>query len=90
MSFEITVDGRPLPAEPGQTIAAVLLSGGMAAWRRTRFGDAPRGLFCGIGVCFDCLVMVNGRRSVRACLIEARPADVVSTDLGAGNGDEDR
>jgi hypothetical protein len=85
MSFEITVDGRPLPVEPGQTIAAVLHTGGMPAWRRTRVGDAPRGLFCGIGVCFDCLVMVNGRRSVRACLVEAQPGDAVSTDLGTGS-----
>ena len=90
MSFEITVDGRPRPAEPGQTIAAVLLAGGVAAWRRTRFGDAPRGLFCGIGVCFDCLVVVNDRRSVRACLIQARPGDLVSTDFDARNGTENR
>lgn len=90
MSFEITVDGRALPAEPGQTIAAVLLTGGIAAWRRTRFGDAPRGLFCGIGVCFDCLVMVNDRRSVRACLIEAQPGDVVSTDPDARNRAKNR
>jgi hypothetical protein len=90
MSFEITVDGRPLPAEPGQTIAAALLTSGMATWRRTRFGDAPRGLFCGIGVCFDCLVTVNDRRSVRACLIEAQPGDVVTTDLDAGNRAETR
>lgn len=90
MSFEITVDGRPLPAEPGQTIAAVLLADGIVAWRRTRFGDAPRGLFCGIGVCFDCLVNVNHRRSVRACLIEARPGDVVRTDLDAGDRAETR
>ena len=90
MSFEITVDGRSLPAEPGQTIAAVLLTGGMTTWRRTRFGDAPRGLFCGIGVCFDCLVTVNDRRSVRACLIEARPGDVVSTDLDARDDAENR
>ncbi|HKA69756.1 MAG TPA: (2Fe-2S)-binding protein [Actinomycetes bacterium] len=90
MNFEITVDGRPLPAEPGQTIAAVLLTGGMTAWRRTRFGDAPRGLFCGIGVCFDCLVVVNDRGSVRACLIEARPGDVVTTDLDARDRAENR
>ncbi len=78
--YEIVVDGRPLPAAPGQSVAAALLAGGIRSWRRTR-GGKSRGLFCGIGVCFDCLVTVNGRRSVRACLAEALPGDIVTTDL---------
>ncbi|MEU0571372.1 2Fe-2S iron-sulfur cluster-binding protein [Nonomuraea sp. NPDC005983] len=44
-----------------------------------RFGGRPRGLFCGIGVCFDCLVTVNGRPPERACLLEAEPGDAVTT-----------
>ncbi|MEV4896137.1 2Fe-2S iron-sulfur cluster-binding protein [Nonomuraea sp. NPDC055795] len=51
----------------------------MRSWRSTRFGGRPRGLFCGIGVCFDCLVEVNGRPAERACQLEARPGDEVST-----------
>ncbi|MBC6457527.1 (2Fe-2S)-binding protein [Actinomadura sp. HBU206391] len=82
--FEIRFDGRPLPALPGQTLGAVLFAAGVRSWRTTRENGRPRGLFCGIGVCFDCLVTVNGDPSRRACLIEARPGDVVTTQEGAG------
>jgi aerobic-type carbon monoxide dehydrogenase small subunit (CoxS/CutS family) len=80
----ITFDGRPVAAEPGQTIAAALVAAGVLAWRTTRNTGAPRGVFCGIGVCFDCLVTVNGQPSVRACLAEACPGDRVETQHGAG------
>lgn len=79
MVFEITVDGRPVQVAPGQTIGAALHAAGIVSWRTTRFGGRPRGLFCGIGVCFDCLISVNGAPSQRACLLEARPGDEVST-----------
>ncbi|MFJ2032528.1 (2Fe-2S)-binding protein [Streptosporangium sp. NPDC087985] len=83
--FEISVDGAPIPVIPGQTIGAVLHGAGIRSWRTTRIGGRPRGLFCGIGVCFDCLITVNGSPSLRACLTEARPGDRVSTREGAGS-----
>lgn len=79
--FEITVDGRRAPVVPGQTVGAALLAAGVRVTRRTRLGDRPRGLFCGIGVCFDCLVTVNGEPALRACLVEAQPGDVVTTGV---------
>jgi predicted molibdopterin-dependent oxidoreductase YjgC len=75
--FEITFDGRPIPVVAGQTVGAALTAAGIKSWRTTRIGGRPRGLFCGIGVCFDCLITVNDRPSRRACLVEARPGDVV-------------
>ena len=77
--FEITVDGRTVPVLPGQTVGAALFASGIRAMRRTPLSDRPRGLFCGIGVCFDCLVTVNGEPSLRACQVVARPGDEVST-----------
>lgn len=74
----ITFAGRPIPIEPGQSIGAALTAAGIRSWRTTRVGGRPRGLYCGIGVCFDCLVTVNGRRAVRACATEAHPGDVVT------------
>lgn len=71
------VDGEPVPGAAGQTIAGVLLAAGRREWRTTATGGAPRGVFCGIGVCFDCLVEVNGLRDVRACLRRAHDGDVV-------------
>jgi aerobic-type carbon monoxide dehydrogenase small subunit (CoxS/CutS family) len=75
----ISVDGRPVRCRAGQTIAAALISAGEVAWRTTRRTGEPRGLFCGIGVCFDCLVTVNGDGPLRACLVAARPGDEVRT-----------
>jgi D-hydroxyproline dehydrogenase subunit alpha len=75
----ITFDGQPVPVEPGQTIGAALYAAGLRGWRTTRVGGRPRGLFCGMGVCFDCLVTVNGEPDVRACLRVASPGDVVTS-----------
>ena len=68
----LSFDGRPLKAAPGQSIGAALAAHGITAWRSTRKGARPRGLFCGIGVCFDCLVTVDGAANQRACLVEVR------------------
>ncbi|MFI7243875.1 (2Fe-2S)-binding protein [Streptomyces qinglanensis] len=76
--LRITVDGRPVDGVAGQTVAGVLLAAGRTAWRRGPSG-AARGVFCGIGVCFDCLVTVNGDRDVRACLRRAADGDEVRT-----------
>jgi hypothetical protein len=72
-----TFRGRPIEAEPGQSVAAALWAAGIRSWRRSRIGDRPRGLYCGIGVCFDCLVVVNGVPGQRACLVVAEPGDVI-------------
>ncbi|POX50970.1 proline dehydrogenase [Streptomyces sp. Ru71] len=76
--LRITVDGEPVEGIEGQSIAGVLLAADRLAWRRQRSG-APRGVFCGIGVCFDCLVTVGSERDVRACRRRAREGDVVTT-----------
>ena len=75
----ITVDGVPVDGTPGQTLAGMLLAARRRSWRTTSVAAAPRGVFCGIGVCFDCLVTVNGLRDVRACLRRAADGDVVET-----------
>ncbi|MBO2447402.1 (2Fe-2S)-binding protein [Actinomadura barringtoniae] len=80
--LQITIDGDAMPGVQGQTIAGVLLAGGRHAWREGPSG-APRGVFCGIGVCFDCLVTVNGERDVRACRRRAHDGDVVTTQSRA-------
>ncbi|WP_433573509.1 (2Fe-2S)-binding protein [Streptomyces sp. CA-251247] len=85
--FEITFDGRPVRALPGQSIAAALWAAGILAWRTTRKIGAPRGAFCGIGSCYDCLATVNGRPNRRACLLRARPGDTVTTQEGTGHAE---
>ncbi len=81
-------DGRPMSALPGSTIAGALLANGVQAWRRTRGDGKPRGLFCGIGVCFDCLVEHNDRPAVRACVTALSEGDRIgsSGSLGRPSG----
>jgi predicted molibdopterin-dependent oxidoreductase YjgC len=79
---EITFEGRPVAIRPGQSIGAALLTAGIRSWRTTHAFGAPRGLYCGIGACFECLVTVNGRPAQRACAVEARPGDVVEASDG--------
>ncbi|RYF66879.1 MAG: (2Fe-2S)-binding protein, partial [Comamonadaceae bacterium] len=57
-------DGQPVDGLAGETIAASLSAAGIAAMRHTRHGER-RGLYCGMGACFDCLVTVDGRASQR-------------------------
>ena len=85
--FTIELDGEPVGALPGQSVAAALIGAGHRSWRRTRIGGEPRGVFCGIGVCFDCLATIDGKPNQRACLVEARPGMTITTQEGAGHGD---
>lgn len=77
-SVTITVDGVTVTGARGQSIAGVLMADGRRDWRTTSVDGRPRGLFCGIGVCFDCIVTVNDLADVRACLRRAHDGDVVT------------
>lgn len=82
-----TFDGSPVDFRPGQSIGAALLAAGIRSWRTTRRDDRPRGVFCGIGVCFDCLVTVDGTANRRACRVAAEPGMRVTTQEGTGHDD---
>jgi len=68
--ISFTFNGETFTGLSGQSIAAALLSHGVRELRVTRFNEKPRSIFCGIGICFDCVVVVNGIANQRACLIE--------------------
>lgn len=80
----VTVDGTAVTGIAGQSIAGILMAGDQLELRRTATEDRPRGVFCGIGVCFDCLVEVNGAEDVRACQRKARDGDVIVTRRESG------
>ncbi|MBA3347654.1 MAG: (2Fe-2S)-binding protein [Actinobacteria bacterium] len=63
----LTLDGRSVTAYEGESVAALLFAEGQVTTRFTRTGE-PRGVFCGMGVCFDCLVVVDGVPNTRACV----------------------
>ncbi len=75
----IQFDGQPLPALEGETIAAALSAADIVAFRRTASG-APRGLHCGMGACFDCVVTVDGRIGQRACMTKVADGMVVTSE----------
>ena len=67
-------------------MATALLAAEKSAFRTSRIEGEPRSLFCGIGVCYDCLVTVDGLAGVRACMTKAQPGMKVSTQRGVGEG----
>lgn len=81
----IDFDGAAVAFRPGQTVGAALMAHGVTSWRTTRGAGAPRGLFCGIGVCFDCLVTVDGHPNQRACLVLAEDGMSITTQEGTGH-----
>lgn len=84
--FEITVDGVAVEAFSGESLAAVLFAESRRALGRTAKQAALRGYYCGMGVCWDCRVTVNGRSNQRACRTEARPGMRVETGGGGAEG----
>jgi len=79
----ITVDGAPVQAHLGESVAAVLMAEGSPATRVSSRG-APRGVFCGMGACFDCLVVVDGAPNTRACMTWVREGMRVERQQGLG------
>ena len=76
-AVEIEFEGRTYRGVLGQSIAGILLANNVLDWRTTSSNHAPRGLFCGIGVCFDCVVAVDGVPDIRACQRRARGGEHV-------------
>ena len=79
----IRVDGQDVPARAGESVAAAMLAAGLARFRDTPAGGAPRGPYCMMGVCFDCLVTIDGIGSRQACLETVRAGMAVETQSGA-------
>ena len=80
---EITVEGRRVQVREGQTLALALLTEGVVPFRRTPVSGAPRAPLCLMGVCFDCLVEVDGVQNVQSCMVEVRTGMQVRLPVGA-------
>jgi sarcosine oxidase subunit alpha len=74
----ITIDGEPFEAESGSTVAAAILNSGGSAFRTSVTGE-PRTPVCGMGICFECRVSIDGVENVRSCLEPAREGMEVVT-----------
>ena len=80
---EILVDGEPVEAYEGESVAAAVMADGGLALRRTEQGE-PRGFYCGMGVCFDCVMVVDGVPQTRTCVTWVRDGMAVEHQIGAG------
>lgn len=79
-----TFDGKELLGREGEPIAAALMAQGIHIFRHTHKRGEPRGLFCGIGQCSDCMVVLDGVSNVRACTTLLQPGMRVETQRGLG------
>ncbi|WP_020614592.1 (2Fe-2S)-binding protein [Sediminispirochaeta bajacaliforniensis] len=79
----IFVDGKRIQAREGEPIAAALLSAGIDVFRHTKKGS-PRSIFCGIGQCTDCSMIVDGVPNVRTCVTLVADGMIVETQEGVG------
>ena len=78
--FTIQVDDELLVAYQGETLATVILSSGRKTMRRTLKNNEPRGFYCGMGICNECLVKLEDGSRVRACQTLAKPSMKIRTE----------
>jgi len=79
---EIEYNGKKLWAYSGEPIAAALLANGVKVFRYTSKYNQPRTIFCGIGRCTDCMMIVDGQPNVRTCITKVREGMKVETQYG--------
>lgn len=81
----ISVDGEEVRAREGEMIAAALLAYGKNVFRYTSKRHEPRGIYCGIGRCTDCVMIVNGVPNVRTCVTPVEEGMIIETQQGIGH-----
>lgn len=86
--IQIEVDGKLISALKGELIAAALFAHGIKVCRLTPKDSEPRGVFCGVGQCTDCMMTVDGIPNVRTCIAPVRDGMKIQTQrsLGKWNG----
>jgi predicted molibdopterin-dependent oxidoreductase YjgC len=80
--IEVTIDGRSVRACAGDTVASALISAGVLASRVADASGAPRAPYCMMGVCFECLVTVEGVGNRQGCLVPVKPGMRIDTQHG--------
>lgn len=76
---EIVIDGRPQRVAPGVSVAVAVLAAGISGWRRSVTGGL-RGPLCGMGICYECRLTIDGVAQSRSCQILCREGMEVRTD----------
>jgi D-hydroxyproline dehydrogenase subunit gamma len=81
--LRLTFNGRAIDARDGDTVAAALIASGVTVFRQSPVSGAPRAPYCMMGVCFDCLVEIDGIANRQACMVAATDGMSVRTQDGA-------
>jgi predicted molibdopterin-dependent oxidoreductase YjgC len=89
-SVAFTFDGRPMRASESDSVAAALLLNGVVASRETPASGAPRAPYCLMGVCFECLVVIDGVGNRQGCLTPIEDGMAIETQRGARRVGADR
>ena len=86
-SFYVTFyfDGKELTGYEGEPIAAALKAQGVMIHRYTKKEHKPRGIFCAIGRCTDCVMVVNGKPNIRTCVTPLEEGMKVQTQYGVSD-----
>ena len=79
----VEVEGRAVAVPPGASAAAAVLASGLASLRETPVGGAPRGPYCLMGVCFDCLAEIDGEPNRQSCMVRVRTGMRIRRQRGA-------
>ena len=77
--MKVSVNGKPVEVADGTMASGAIAIAGVTAFRRSVTGE-PRGPLCGMGICFECRVTVDGRPHVRSCQLPCRPGMEIRTD----------
>ena len=83
---EIQIDGQTTRAREGESVAAALLAAGLRSCRTTPILGAPRAPYCMMGVCFDCLVEIDGLPNRQACQIPVQAGMQIRRQIGTAEG----
>ena len=81
-TVSLTVDGNPVTARAGDSVAAGLLAAGIVQCRTSPVSGAPRAPYCLMGVCFECLVTIDDIGNRQACLVRVRDGMRIETQQG--------
>ncbi len=82
--IQFTFDGNSMEGFEDEPIAMALRSNGVMVHRYTTKKNEPRGIFCAIGRCTDCIMIVNGIPNVRTCVEQLKEGMVIQTQMGVG------
>jgi sarcosine oxidase subunit alpha len=76
---KVTINDQPVEAYAGETVAIVLMTSGHEIFQHSNHDHTPRTLYCGMGVCFNCLVTIDGVPNVRACATKVSEGMAIET-----------